>query len=123
MTRVDEPSSKTIIIGGKQLTFDQEVSVVIELEDRSIILLSTSDFLRGDPLVARNVLCFDKNGDLLWRIEDAEMMIGEGEDEVPQSYLSMTLREDGRIRVGNPDAIFYVNPDDGSIYDGEPKYM
>jgi hypothetical protein len=122
MTIVHEPLTNALMIGGKELRFDQRVDVMIEMSDRSIILLNTDDFLRGDALVARNVLCFDRNGDLLWRIEDAEMMIGEGEDEVPQSYLSLEYI-DGTIVVGNPDAIFSVNPDDGILFDGEPKYM
>jgi len=30
---------------------------------------------------------------------------------------------DGKIVVSNPDAIFLVNPENGMLYDGEPKYQ
>jgi len=121
MTKVFEPFSKGVFIGGEKLEFEQRVDVVIELGDRSIILLNTDDFQRGDPMVGRNVLCFDKNGEMLWRIEDAEMTIGDR--KVPQSFLSLSLKDDGKIRVGNPDAFFFVNPENGMLYDGEFKYF
>ena len=122
MISVAQPKSNILLVNEKTLSFDQAVHTVIKLDDRVIIHLKTDGFLRGDPMVGRNVLCFDKNGEMLWRIEDTGMTIGEGEDNVPQSFLSLSLKDDGKIRVGNPDAFFFVNPENGMLYDGEPKY-
>jgi len=122
MINVQQPKPNILLVNGRTLTFDQAVHTVINLEDRLIIHLKTDDFQRGDPLVGRNVLCFDKSGDMLWRIEDTEMTIGEGEDEVPQSFLSLEFLDE-KIVVSNPDAIFLVNPENGMLYDGEPKYQ
>jgi len=120
MTKAYEPLTKKIIIGGKELVFDQRVAVLIELDDRTIIRLKTDDFDYGDPLVGRNILCFDNEGKMLWRVEDHEMVIGK--KDTPQSFLSLMIGENGEIETDIPDAYFNINPENGLLYDGVPKF-
>jgi len=120
MTKISKPMTYTLVVGGKELVFDQRVRMVIELDDRIIIHLNTGDFDHGDPLVGRNIVCYDKNGEFLWRIKDTGMLTGIN-DDVPQSFLNLVLRDDGRILAGNVDAFFCIRPSDGTLYDGEYK--
>jgi len=119
MTKLSEPMTRTITIGEKELKFDQRVAVMIELEDRFIIRLKTADFDYGDPMVGRNILCYDLSGELLWRVEDSEMTIGE--KNTPQSFLGLYLEDDGKIEADNPDAVFCISPENGEFYDGVRK--
>lgn len=111
--------TKTFTIGGKELEFNQRINVAIELDDRVIIHLKTGDFDFGDPLVGRNILCFGKNGEMLWRIRDTEMTIGK--NDVPQSFLDIELDDEGKFYADNVDASFVVNLEDGTFLESEWK--
>lgn len=43
MAKISEPLARKITVGDKQLEFEEDVAVVIEFEDRSIILLESDD--------------------------------------------------------------------------------
>lgn len=120
MAKISEPLAQKITVGDKQLEFEEDVAVVIEFEDRSIILLESDDIDEKDSMAGRNVLCFSRDGEMLWWIEGAEMTIGE--NDTPQSFLALYLDSEGRIKAGNPDASFCIKPEEGTLYDGVWKF-
>ncbi len=114
-----EPGKKKVFVGEKELTFDQRVQAVVELEGRSILILDPDDFDDADPSDGRNILCYGHNGELLWRIEDSEMKSGLVGEEVPESFDNLILDEDGRVWTYNSYAYYTINPEDGSFLDSE----
>ncbi|MDP6805844.1 MAG: hypothetical protein QF902_11045 [Rhodospirillales bacterium] len=114
-------SGKTLTIDGRKLAFDQRVEAMVVLDHRVIIELDADDFELGDPLVGRNILAFDSNGEMLWRIPATGMMVRDDDSspEAPEAFFGLGLHSDGKtITIGTPDMIYEVDPETGKIFNG-----
>ncbi len=115
-------SGKTLTINGQTVTFGQKVKQVIVLDDRVIIRLLVDDFAEGDPMVGRNILAFDAEGKMLWRVMDhgATLEADDGNGRVPQAFLALWVDDDRKtIKAGIPAFIFDLDPETGELSNPE----
>ncbi|MDP6805843.1 MAG: hypothetical protein QF902_11040 [Rhodospirillales bacterium] len=93
---------------------------MVTLEDRVIIRLLVGDFEIGDPLVGRNVLAFDKDGNMLWRIPTTGVMVRDPDgSEAPEAYFNLRLNSDGEtINIASPDLTYDLDPETGKLSGG-----
>ena len=110
-------SGKTLNINGNTISFEQRVNEFVELADRVIVELYVDDFEVGDPLVGRNILAFDENGEMLWRIPATGVtrrsVLG---GETPEAFFGLWLGDDGKVKTGTPNGFDWdIDPDTGKI--------
>ena len=108
-------SGKTLTIEGRNFAFDQRIERIVVLDDRVILELYVNDFEFGDPLVGRNVIAVDKDGNLLWRITETGVMMRDPDgSEAPAAYFNLRLSSDGKnIKIGTPDMTYDLDPETG----------
>ena len=116
-----QQSEKSVIVNGKEIKFDQSIAAIVRLDDRVLVELNSDDFAVGDPLVGRNILAFDANGELLWRIPATGVMRRSVHDgETPEAFFGLWLDGDGKVRTGTPNGFDWdVDPDTGKISNPE----
>ena len=92
---------------------------MVELDARVIIELMVDDFKVGDPLVGRNILAFDGNGEMLWRIPASGVMRSSRYGgETPEAYFGLWLDDEGNLKTGVPSGWDYVlDPENGDTLD------
>lgn len=111
-------SEKALSINENVITFDQRIDETVTLSDRVILRLMVDDFDVGDPLVGRNVLAFDGDGRLLWRIPPTGGTRSRPDGtEAPEAYFGLGLDDDGKtVKIGTPDGFEYdLDPETGDI--------
>lgn len=110
-------SGHELAINGQLLVFEQRIVKVIEFNGKIIVLLNSDDFKEGEILSSRNIIAYDKKGQLVWRIEDAGIKIRNRNNEyIPQPYLSLWVGRDGNtLHAGLGGVEVEVNPTDGTL--------
>lgn len=109
---------RAVVINGTRIEFDQRISELIEVEDKIIIQLYVDDFEFGDPLVGRNVVAYDADGQFLWRIKATGITRGEGADEAPEAWFGLYFDEKGVLRTGTPSGCEYrIDLETGDVSD------
>ena len=113
-------SGKTLTIDGRTVVLDQRVEAMVVLDDLVIVELYVNDFKMGDPLVGRNVIALDVDGNLVWRIPDTGVMIRDPDgSEAPEAYYTLRLNSDGKtINIGTPVMTYEIDPETGRISKG-----
>ena len=108
-------------INETEVEFPQRVRKFVELNGLTIVLLKVGDFEEGDELVGRNIVAYDSNGELAWRIERHGFSVRNRKgDFVPQAYFGLWIDEDGEtLRAGIPVADFKVDPSNGMLLEME----
>ena len=116
--RIDK---RTLRIGNKDVVFDKDVENFIERDGITVVLLYTGDYEKGDPMVGRNVLGFDGDGNEAWRVEDHGYTIGPDDvNRVPQSFMSIWIGpESGKLKAGIPYMLFSLDAKTGMLSDPE----
>ena len=106
-----------LTISGKRVDFPQRIKKFVTLENLVIVLLKVSDFEEGDPMVGRNIVALNEDGEIVWRIEDHGFRITDWRDvEAPEAFFGLWLEDDGKtLKAGIPHAIFEVDPETGSL--------
>lgn len=110
-------SPKRISINGKEVEFPQRVKKFVETHGLTIVLLKVSDFETGDELVGRNILAYDPQGNLAWRVEDHGFTIRNREGVyVPQAYFGLWIDKDSNaLCAGIPVADFEIDQSNGML--------
>ena len=123
MTKVYKPMEHSIIVGNRELSFDYKIVTVVEFSDRIVLLLNAFSAPPGDPINGRNILCYDKQGELLWQVQSTELSSNtyDPDDPTIQDFLSLEFL-DGEIVASVADAVAKIRIEDGTLYDGEWKY-
>jgi len=103
-----------LILDNHTVELEQPVESVLELNDRVIILLESYNYPEDDPNRERNIVCYDKTGRFLWRIEDLGAMdpdLGEN------PFTDLELSEDqARIFVWEFEGLRHdLDPDTGRL--------
>ena len=113
---VRQTDEKTIHIGDKSITFDVPVREFLELSDRVLVRVSNFTWPETDPDFGRNIFAYDLDGNALWRVEDARVMVGgRTVDEVSQGYMAFQRGDDGKIYVWILDYRFDLDPETGKV--------
>jgi len=109
--------NRSISINSREIAFDQDVYEFVELSDRVIVNLLLDDFPRDRSFDGRNIVCFDKNGKVLWKIQDSGVKV-----EItygPTILLGYTglWRPEGSdtIKVGGIDWTYDLDPETGHV--------
>lgn len=110
-------SPSRLKIGNKEIEFPQRVKKFVEFKGLTIVLLKVSDFEEGDELVGRNIVAYDGQGELVWRIEYHGFKVKNRKGvEVPQAFFGLWIDKDGKtLRAGIPVAVFEVDPATGTF--------
>ena len=121
--KAEQLDDQRVRIDGKIFDFEMEIVDLLKLEDRVIILFENYEWPDEDPNLGRNVFAYGQNGEQLWRIEDAEVMIGGHtvEHEVSTGYTVLQQKEDGTIHAWAMDWRHDLDPETGKI--SNPKYF
>ena len=109
-------SGKTLTINGRAIEFDQKVDEVVEFPDRVVIRLRVDDFAVVDPLVGRNILAFDRTGEMVWRIPaNGLTRPSRYGGETPGAYFGLWIdKKDGKLKTGIPSGwTFEIDPETG----------
>ena len=101
MTDIEvEHAHNSITVNGNKKEFDGDVIDVLVSDQISLVLIETYDLPPDHPYRGRNVFALDRNGDLIWQIEESG---GKIEDktgkEVPESYMEIRKSAENHIRV------------------------
>ena len=113
-------SGKSLSINGREIEFDQRVEDMVVLADRVLIELRVSDFAVGDPLVGRNILAYDAEGKLLWRIPaNGLMRPSRFGGETPEAYFGLWFDEsDNKLKTTIPSGwTLELDPETGEPFD------
>lgn len=114
MVKEYHPHVKELTLYGKSIIFEQRISAVFELEDRSVVVLDDEGFDPDDPSVRQNVFCYDNSGKFLWRIQDMEESWDS--DGRPMGIMFCELDRNGTIILENLHARYSLNPFDGTFF-------
>ena len=101
MTDIEvEHAHNSITVNGNKKEFDGDVIDVLVSDQIVLVLIETYDLPPDHPYRGRNVFALDRNGDLIWQIEESG---GKIEDktgkEVPESYMEIRKSAENHIRV------------------------
>jgi hypothetical protein len=123
------PDEHSVVIDGRAMTFEREITHLVTLADRVILRFQIDDFAAGDVTVGRNILCLGADGKPLWRIADHGKSMYRGEnshgrdprDVVPRPFLSLAPRQ-GEIVANIPGEVYAIDPETGNLSEPRP-YM
>jgi len=112
-----------LTINGNTIIFDKKIGHIEKRNDKTFILIeSTSNLLYPQSNYSieryRNILAFDSSGDMLWAIEEANLVT---EIDVAGPYTSLFV-EDGKLCAYHISGYYYlidegsgkINPRDNS---------
>ncbi len=115
--QIDE---NTVRIGDKAVTFNMPIREFLELSDRVLIRVKSYGLPETDPDRARNIFAYDLEGNALWRVEDARVMVGgRTVDKVSQGYTDLHRGDDGKIYAWVLDHRHVLDPETGKILEAE----
>lgn len=101
-----------LVIDGNEVEIKVPIKTFIELPDRILILqgLTTELYAQPGDLSSRNILCYDRSGNFLWRVEKVK------EDLYVVNNFSSLYLEDDVIKSYNVNSITYIiNPETGEV--------
>ncbi|MEM9684774.1 MAG: hypothetical protein AAF942_15995 [Pseudomonadota bacterium] len=120
--KVEQLDDRKLRIGEKVIQFDYEIADVLTMSDRVIVLFDVLSFAEDDPDTGRNVFAYDANGNELWRIEDARVMVeGELLEKVSHGYTELHRTQDKTLHAWVKDWRYDLNTETGEI--SNPKYV
>ena len=99
-----------------------DVSEILKLPDRVLVMVNNYGAPETDPDFGRNIFAYDLEGNALWRVEDARVMVGgRTVDKVSQGYTGLRQGKDGTIYAWAMDWRHVLDPETGKI--SNPKYF
>lgn len=119
---VKQSNDNTLTVDGKTLSFDWKIREFLDLGDRIIVRFSILSFAEEDPDSGRNVFAYDRQGNELWRIQDAGVLAGSSKSssvKVPQGFTGMEQKKDGRIYGWVVDWRYDLDPETGNVSNEE----
>ena len=121
--KVERIDDESVRINGEAHSFGMEILEILELRDRIIVLFENYEWPDEDPNLGRNIFAYDANGNELWRVQDAEVMIGgrTTEQDVSSGYTDLQLKDDGKIYAWAMDWRHELDPETVKI--SNPEYF
>ena len=119
---VSKISARSVRIGQTTVSFSMDVSEILKLPDRVLVMVNNYSAPETDPDFGRNIFAYDLEGNALWRVEDARVMVGgRTVDKVSQGYTDLHRGDDGKIYAWVLDHRHVLDPETGKIL--EAAYM
>ena len=120
--KVEQLDDRSIRVDGKTIEFEWKISKILSLPDRILVMFGVLEFAETDPDAGRNIFAYDLEGNALWRVEDARVMVGgRTVDKVSQGYTDLHRGDDGKIYAWVLDHRHVLDPETGKIL--EAAYM
>tara|TARA_R110002110_G_scaffold198346_1_gene408574 strand:+ start:1516 stop:1890 length:375 start_codon:yes stop_codon:yes gene_type:complete len=78
-------------VDGRIVRFPQRIYKFVEYQDIIVICLVNRNIDPADPMVGRNILALDRQGNLLWRVEDHgfEYQDPDADRLLPQPFIGL----------------------------------
>ena len=105
-----EISGNILIINENKIQFGERVEKVIQFNDKFIVLLLNKPFSQEQP--EDNFYAVDKNGKILWRIQDCKKIYSYNHEKV---YVNIGIYENKLFATLYIGIVYYLNPEDGNI--------
>jgi hypothetical protein len=115
---VEQSGDSILLVDGKKVSFDWKIREFLDLGEKIIVRFSVLSFAEEDPESGRNVFAYDRQGNELWRIQDAGVLANSStlpKVEVPQGFTEMQQKEGGRIYVWAVDWRYDLDPEAGKV--------
>lgn len=119
---VKQSGDNTLAVDESSLTFEWEIREFLDLGDKIIVRFAIDAFAEEDPDSGRNVFAYDRDGNELWRIQDAGVLASSStlpKVEVPQGFTEMQQKEGGHIYVWAVDWRYDLDPEAGKVSNEE----
>ena len=117
---VSKTSARSVRIGQTTVSFSMDVSEILKLPDRVLVMVNNYGAPETDPDFGRNIFAYDLEGNALWRVEDARVMVGgRTVDKVSQGYTDLHRGNDGKIYAWVLDHRHVLDPETGKILEAE----
>lgn len=93
-----EERQNWVKINGKKHTLWANVIEALPFADRVVVLLNTAKLTEDHPFLSNNVVAFDADGTVLWRIEPMKVTFtGRDGKEHPHPYFGIEKHPDGTL--------------------------
>tara|TARA_R110002110_G_scaffold68574_4_gene185525 strand:- start:248 stop:622 length:375 start_codon:yes stop_codon:yes gene_type:complete len=110
----------TLEIDGRVVRFPQRIFRFVEYQDIIVVGLKVADFDIADPMVGRNILALDRQGNLLWRVEEHgyEYYHSRVDAYVPQPFIGLGVSsETGKLEGVLPYVYVTIDEKTGGVSD------
>ncbi len=107
-------------IDGRIVRFPQRIFRFVEYRDIIVVGLKVADFDIADPMVGRNILALDRQGKLLWRVEDHgfEYQDPDADRLLPQPFIGLGVNsETGKMEGVLPYVYVTIDEKTGGVSD------
>ena len=105
-------------IEGKIVRLPQRIARFVEYQDIIVVCLGNENI--ADPMVGRNILALDRQGKLLWRVEDHgfEYQDPDADRLLPQPFIGLGVNsETGKLEGVLPYVYVTIDEKTGGVSD------
>ena len=107
-------------IEGKIVRLPQRMFRFVEYQNIIVVGLKVADFDVADPMVGRNILALDRQGNLLWRVEEHgyEYYHSRVDGYVPQPFIGLGVNSKiNKLRGVLPYVCLTIDEKTGAVSD------
>ncbi len=107
-----------LTIDGKTVELEKPIYTIKEISDRVIVVFDEEDYAAEDPNGDRNVIAVDRNGAMLWRIQNSVSPTrGRPGRTIPFSGVGVRQKEEVDMLIGYDAAgmCYEIDPETGKL--------